>query len=793
MKWADLKVFVRSLLRNKLYSAITIFGFSIALSFVILLSVYIRQELAVDGFQENRERVFRLANEKGYGTSGPVGPMLREKFPEVEAFSRFMSTEGVGQVSTKEPFRFTYAFVDPAFFTIFSFPLVEGLPDEVLRERLSMVVSRSLSRKLFGNESPLGKEITVSGNVKAVVTGVMEDIPDDTHFAGFDAAVNIAGLSDYWGFENVLEQWGISTFQLYLMGTQGSDLTSLTGQILAEFKANYPLYQKENAPKKLVVEPLEEIYFSPYPNSGRHNSRMLVGVLVAIVCVILLLAVINYINLSVAQGGFRAKEMSVKKLLGSSRRQLFGQFIAESVILCMAAAVVACFMSGLLEPIFNQLMNTHIRIIDFFSPVMVIRGLGVIVLIGVVSGLVPAMLITRFSAVEVVKGSFRKRTKGVYSKVLICFQYTVAILLTICTLVLVKQTHYMRTYDLGFNKENIARFSYVLDAEKKETLRNEVLKLAGVKEVAFVTGDPVDGGNNYTFQNEERTLSFQSMTVDSSFFRMLELKVTPTGGTEVEGRTYLHWSMKNGKTTSAELREQSVWLNEEAVRQLDVGDLPKEFKVNGRMQQVRGVVNNFHIRELSQRMDPVMIQLIQKPETPWTMLVQLQGENQGATFHAVEQAYKELSGGVPFDSGFMDTEIAAWYDRTERISAMIGNLCLLAVILSAMGILAMATYFIQQRVKEIGIRRVNGATVREVLEMLMNGFMKWIVVAFVIACPLGYYAMERWLSDFAYRTSIDWWVFVVSGGLALLVAGMMICWQSWRAATANPVEALKSE
>ncbi len=794
MQFSGYKLFLRNFSRNKLYSSVTILGFATALTFVILLSVYIRQELAVDSFQEHKDRLFRVANELDYGYSGPMASLLQQQFPEIECYSLFMlNRQGIVPVSPTEKIRYTCAYVHPTFFKMFTFPLLEGVPEEVMREKYSMVITRSLSRRLYGNESPLGKEIQISG-IAVPITGVMEDIPENTHFSRFDAAVNIAGLSDYWGWKNgdVLEQMGIATFSLYLMGKPGTNLQAREKDILTCLQKNTSQYQRENSPKKLVIEPLEQIYFSPYGGGGKRNSKSLIAVMSAIGLTILLLAIINYINLSIAQGSMRAREISVKKLFGSSRNMLFSQFIGESLILSFVAFLIACVFSILLESVFNDLMATHIEVASAFSPLLLLYALLLILVVGFISGSIPAWVITRYNAIEVMKGVFRKRTRGVYSKALISFQFTIAIVLTICTIVLIKQTHFMQHYDMGFNRDQIVRFPYVLDAGKKETLRNELLKIAGVKEVAFTCGDPIYGGSDLTFDYEGRRLSFQTFKVDSSFFRMLGIKERPTGNTNLEGGEYVEYTF--GSTSQRNvLKYQSVWLNEEAVRQLGLGELPLEFKMDNRMQPVRGIVNNFHIRDLSHSLEPLMISLMQAPECPWCMLVQLQRNDAYAAFHEVENVYKQLSDGTPFESVFLDDAIVQWYDNIDRISSMIGNLCILAILLSAMGILAMATYFIQQRIKEIGIRRVNGASIREVLQMLMNNFIKWIILAFFVACPVGYYAMNRWLSGFNYRISLDWWIFVISGMIALFIAGLMICWQSWKAASANPVKTLKTE
>lgn len=290
------------------------------------------------------------------------------------------------------------------------------------------------------------------------------------------------------------------------------------------------------------------------------------------------------------------------------------------------------------------------------------------------------------------KGAFRRKTKGVYGKALICFQYTVAITLIICTLIIQKQTGFMRSYDLGFAKENVVWLDNRIEATQKDALRSEFERIPGVAGVSFVAGSPIDGGNNNSFNYQDKPVSFQVFKVDSAFFNMLDIEITETGVAESRA---------------------GIWVNETAVKELSLGDRP--------------------------------------------------------------------------------TELNSWYEENDRTASLIGYFSALAIILSMMGILAMATYFIQQRVKEIGVRRVNGATIAEVLQMLISSFMKWILVAFVIACPVAYYAMTEWLSGFAYRTSLDWWLFATAGLFALMVAGLMVGCQSYKAATTNPVESLKSE
>lgn len=772
MDTTNLKVFFRTLWRNKLYTFITVFGFALSLTFVILLSAYIRQELSVDQFHENKDRIFRAVTENYGGFGTLIGSELMNKYPEIECYTRLHENGGFIENTQHEKVNIEFLMADPDFFRMFSFRLLEGDPAEVLRTKNSVVLTRSYARKLFGNEPALGKEINLNGEFRMLVTGIMEDLPENTHFNDCDAFLNFEFLGDLWHLPGLFTNNGNSSFGLYCMAKPGTDLRAKAPQILQDFKENYWMYQRGYS-KEFRFEPLTECYFGGVNGQGVHgNSKTLVVVLSAIAVVILILALINYNNLSVAQAGFRAKEAAVKKLLGTFNGNLFRQFIGESVFLCLFSFLLAFAFSLSLEPVFNQLLDTHINLLEHVTVGVVLFTLVAVGGLGVVAGLAPAFIITRFNPVDVVKGAFRKKTKGVYSKALICFQYTVAIALIISTLVILKQTDYMRHYDLGFEKENIVWLDNAISGSQKEALRSEFMKLPEVDGVSFVCGTPMDGGNNLSFDYQGKSVSFQVFVVDTAFFRMLNLKV---------------------KSTGAAFGQRGIWLNREAVRVLELGDSPVEFKPDTLATPILGVTEDFHFRELTEKVGPAMLRPMQENQGPWSILVKIKGNDPVTTFAEVKKVYSRFIEGVPFESGFMNQRIDEWYERDARTAKLIGYFSILAIVLSVMGILAMATYFIQQRIKEIGIRRVNGATVTEVLRMLVTGFMKWIVLAFVLACPLAWYAMDSWLSGFAYRIGLSWWFFGLAGCFAAFVALLIVGWQSIKAAMTNPVNSLKTE
>lgn len=763
-----LKLFLRNLLRNRLYTFITVGGFAISLTFVILLSIYIRQELSVDGFQVNKDRIYRMAGEDGACWGALVGGQMKDAFPDIETYTRVYDENGYFAVSPGgNKIVFQGLFVDTSFLDMFSFPLQEG---RFFRAKNEVVLSASFARKLFGKESPLGKDLNLNGDAGWPIVGIIKDFPDNTHFNHCDVLANFTCMNAQWISTN-----NSSVFGTYLLEKPGGNLKAKLPLIKDQLKKDFWMYQ-DNYRKEFLLEPLKEVYWSDkYACGTHHNSRMFVSVLMAIVAVILILSLINYNNLSVARAGFRAKESAVKKLLGSNNKALFIQFITESVVLCFLALGLACVLAVLVLPWFNDLLDTHLVLAQHITLYTLTGIVLAVALIGVIAGLTPAWIIIRFNPVEVVKGAFRKKTKGEYSKILISFQYCVAITLIICTLVVWRQTDFMRNYKLGFDKENVVWLESKISAGVKGALRNELEQVPGVKMVSFVQGTPIDGGNNQTMTNYAGTgkqISFQQFKVDSNFFKMLDIRITPTG---------------------VAYDPTGVWLNETAVKTIGVQGIPEEFAHYDHKVPVLGVMKDFHIEDLTSEMTPVFVSLLQPDEYCWNILVKISPENPAGTFDRVKKVYSRFIHEQPFESGFMDQTINTWYEDNARTARLVGYFSVLAIILCMMGILAMATYFIQQRIKEIGIRRVNGATVSEILRMLMNSFMKWVLLAFAGACPVAWYVMSRWLQDFPYRTNLSIWLFLGAGLAAFIVAASMVGWQSVKAASENPVKALKND
>jgi putative ABC transport system permease protein len=613
----------------------------------------------------------------------------------------------------------------------------------------------------------------INMDVPCVVSGVVEDISKNSFFKKTDAIINFRAIKDIWGWNEVLTSYGSCSFALFFMAKPNANLPARTPDILKMFKKDFWPY-KEGLRNKLTLEPLPDVYFSPIISGQniKQNSKTKIIILSVIVLLKLVLAIINYLNLTIAQAGLRAKEVALKKLHGSSRQRLIILHVTESVLLCLSAFFIALFLSFFAEPLFNKLLDTKLNLHEQLTGLNVLLIALAVVFIGFLSGVIPALVITRLKAVDVIKGGFTFKTKTLYSKILIVFQYTVVIVLISASIVIGKQTQYMLHKNPGYNTKNIIMFENVIDPEQKAALRDEFMKVPGVKAVSYVAGTPVDGGNNYTYNVDKESYSFQVFNVDSDFFKMIGLKITPTG---------------------AAYTKDGIWINQFAVKKLGLDFLPKSLHLENHHWTVLGVVNNFNFRSLHQKIGLAMITQMKQGDYPWSILVQIESENMHETAEKLKKVYMDFTEDIPVEYEFFDSIIQSWYEKEQRTAKVIQYFAFLAIIISVMGIFAMSMFFNQQKAKEIGIRRVNGASVNQIVKMLNISFVKLVVTAFVLSVPLAYYFMDKWLQNFAYRIRLSWWIFVVSGLIALLVALITVSWQIIMTARQNPAEILKYE
>ena len=764
----DFRAFLNFLGRNKLYTAINIFGFSISLMFVILLVTYTRQEYAVDQFHSNKERIFRLCNESGSCFAPLIGRDLKDRYPEIDTYVRLHSSNEI-ITGGGHHLKAHYLLADPDFFKMFSFRLAEGDTAQVLRSKNGALLSESFARNLFPEGNYLDKTITIKG-IKVPITGILHSF-GNSHMVTPDIMLSYEEWLPILNWSEVFKQgYANASFPLYIMLKPNADLSAKMPEILSRFKTYYWPYQEEHT-HELSVKPLTELYFSSGLLGGtcRHGSQKLIGILFSAAILILLFAVINYINLSTAQSESRAREMAVRRLLGCSRKALFTRLIVESVLLCILSLLIALLLAGIAEPIFNRILQTHISVSNLFSASNLGIGVVAIILLGLLTGVIPASVITRARPIDVVRGSFRHKTKMVYNKILIGFQYLITIVLLGCTLTMSRQIDMMLHADLGFNTANKLYLSIQnMNGYQASGLKNRLLQIAGVENISRVRGVPMFANNNSSGVWHNKPIHLEIFEGDSTYVGLMGFRKIQ------DNRNFA---------------QNAIWLNRTAMRELELPDNASYCEYL--KSPIAGVIYDFLYQDLTHHTQPCVIKPLPEKEWCWAFVIQLTDEYSITTLQKIKQAYNEYTGGMPIDYKTFDDVMHQQYAAQQRMSDILFGFTLVAILISALGILAMATYFIRQRSMEIAVRKVFGSTNREVLQRLVLHFVRYVLAAFVIAVPIIWYLMHDWLSQYVLRIPLSWTIFALAGLTALAIAVATVFGQSWRAANSNPVDAIK--
>lgn len=766
----DFRAFLNFLGRNKLYTAINIFGFSVSLMFVILLVTYTRQEYAVDQFHSNKERIFRLCDETDACFAPLIGRDLKARYPEIETYVRLFETDEVATTGERH-LKAKILLSDPDFFRMFSFRLAEGDTAQVLRSKNGALLSESFARNLFPEGDYLDKTVTIKGE-SVPVTGILRPF-GNSQFVTPDVILSFEEWAPLvYGWDGVLKRgYASASFPLYLMLKPHADLSAKMPDMLSHLKTYYWPYKDDHA-RELTIIPLTEVYLSNplYASEQiRIGSKTLINTFFSVAMLILLFAVINYINLSTAQSESRAREMAVRRLLGCSRKALFTRLIVESVLLCILSLLIALLLAGIAEPIFNRILQTHISVSNLFSASNLGIGVVAIILLGLLTGVIPASVITRARPIDVVRGSFRHKTKMVYNKILIGFQYLITIVLLGCTLTMSRQIDMMLHADLGFDTANKLYLSIPdLNPGQSAGLKNQLLQIAGVENVALVRGVPMLGSNNTSDTWHDRPISTQRFEGDSSYLKIMGFRI-----------------LRDNRTDD----RKAIWLNETAMQAMELPDSAsycEYFKC-----PIAGIVQDFRYRDLTHPAEPCIIEHMQDNYWPWACIIQLTNLDSPVTLRTIERVYREYTGGMPCEYKTYDEVMHQQYAAQQRMSDILFGFTLVAILISALGILAMATYFIRQRSMEIAVRKVFGSTNREVLQRLVLHFVRYVLAAFVIAVPVIWYLMHDWLSQYVLRIPLSWTIFALAGLTALAIAVATVFGQSWRAANSNPVDAIK--
>ncbi len=789
------KIIWRNLARFKLHLIINIAGFSIGISSFILILLYVQSELSIDSFHKNRDRIYKVTLGGSFNTMAPFAVMLKDKIPEVEKITRIDFQMGGGKspllkvkegVGTKTLQVNDIIYADSTFFDIFSFKVLNGNAKEALTKPNSIVLTKSVSHRLFGNENPVGNTIEFIGtneNPRLVytVTAIIEDNPGNSSLR-FNAITSFNTLKSIKpagvDVDDDYANWTYETYILTNMPYNTDELNSKINGIWLEKILEKNGIQPESESSKEYVSglvPLKDVSF--YQN----NRIEFIYLILLVGIIIIIISIINFVNLSIAKASLRSKEIEVRKVTGSSRYELVKMFIMESVIVTFIASSLAMLIVIFLIPLFNESIGKSIA---FTSP-QILKGIVAFfsgtVLIGILAGLYPAVYLSSFKPSAIYK-SVKNNGRGTSSviKSLIVFQFAISIILITGTITVSRQINFMRTGDVGFNKENIITFQLSKNTRGKfDVFKQQLLRNPEIINVGASSGSWLSHQFHMSFTGEingsEKT--YFAMAVDPDFVNTVGLKI-------ISGRNF-----SNDLETD---KYKAVILNETAVKNFGLQEpLGFEIEMANVKARVVGVVKDFHNESFQKKINSLVLWNV--PDYSSNLSIRISGNNTAETIGFIKKQWEEFSPDIPFQYNFLDAGYDALYKEEVKFNRVITYFSVIAILIACMGLLGVVSLSIATRTKEIGIRKINGARISEILFLLNRSFILLVVIAYLVAVPIAWYVMSKWLGNFAFRTGLSWWIFTLAGLLAITVAVITISWQSWRAATRNPVEALRYE
>ena len=781
------KIAFANLMRNKFYSMINIVGLAIGITACILIMLYVQSELSYDTFHEKADRIYRVNLDAVINgddinspvTCAPLAKAMQNEIPEVEEAVRLVSQQAVIRHNEDVFNENRWFFADANFFKIFSTTFIKGNPENALSQPNTVVLTESTAKRYFGEDNPVGQFITWEKDRDYQVTGVIKDYPENTHLKP-DFLASIKGQD----MDNNLD-WISNNIYNYILVEEGSTkqdvdakLEGLVEKYVAPvikqaFGISFEKLKAQGLIYTWYAQPLGEIHFDREVSQGigplGNKSYMQIFSIIAIFILV------------IARSANRAKEVGIKKTFGSSRNSLIVQFLSESVLVTLLALVLALVLIKLLLPEFNNLIDKQL-VFNYFSnfktiPLMLAFGIG----IGLIAGSYPAFFLSSYSPVKVIKGIHKSEGGNARLRSgLVIFQLVVTIALFSGSFFISKQLSFLQNKDLGFNKENlliIKKANYL--GNQLSSFKNELLAQPSILKITNSSSIPgrFNSNNPYYHHLVEDSKLVITARSDCDFIKTYQIELK-------EGRFFEEGNQFNAK---------SVVLNETAVKQLNIEDpIGKKIYIATKTEDnsltIIGVMKDFHSQSLHEEMSSLLL----TNGSGKYLSIRISGDIQ-QNLKLIEQTWDKFSKGQILDYVFFDEDFGLLYKSEVRTRKIVSVFSALAILIACLGLLALAAFVAEQRTKEIGIRKVNGAKIREILLSLNRNFIKWVAIAFVIATPIAYYTMNNWLENFAYKTTLSWWVFALAGVAALFVSMLTVTWISWKAATRNPVEALRYE
>jgi len=778
------KIAIAILMKGKVYSFISISSLTIGLAVCIMLLLYVADELSYDRYHKKADNIYRLCQEEHPYQAPGAARLLGDNLPEIKNYARILPRDNILFEFEENQFKEDYvAWADAELFDIFSFKFKQGSPENSLQHPGTAVINEKTARKFFGDEDPVGKLLKVENEYDYLITGVIEDIPQNSHFT-FDIFMTLEDGDMMFG-SDWMDSWGWLNFLVYFEMQDEFSKPAVEAKICELMKDP----DDPEAPLPvLTIQSLKDIHLYSSHFLGDiqpQNSITYVLIFSAIGFLILLIACFNYINLVTANASTRGTEIGVRKAFGASRKQLAMQYISESIIVIIVSLFLSLVVVRTGLPIFNDLSGKSLSFSVLANMNVVFSILGIVLIVGMLAGWYPAFVLSSFNPAKALKSSKNNAgSKFQFKKILVGAQFTIVIVLIACASIMFRQINYLNNKELGFEKEAVITsiFDYG-EEEEYNTLKHALLSESCVSSVSVASRIPSGSLSNVGgVQAEGKTefIPIPYVHVDFDYFTTLGIEA-------IQGRLFSD-QLKTDAT-------ESIILNEEAVKRLEIEGNPIGQTIKciwpRSSRRIIGVIGDVYFEPLYNKVKPAVFLIYY----PWVyhLIVKVKSSDVIGSMRSVTEICKDLYPGEVIEFSLLDNILQQRYEKDTKTFQLMGYFAVLAILLACMGLIGMASFMLARRTKEIGIRKVNGATVFEIIRMLNLGFVKWIGIAFVIATPIAYYAMDTWLANFAYQIALSWWLFALSGAITLVIVLLTVSWFTYRAARRNPVEALRYE
>jgi len=785
---------IKNLRKQKLFSLINILGLTVGITCCLMIFLFILNEFSYDSFHKKGKdiyRVMRVSNLNGETRnigylSPPYGPALLNDYPDiVQKAVRVMHDNDLISYKNISFNEKDICLTDSNFFELFDFHLLKGNPATVLKDPNSIVLTASSAKKYFGDEDPVGKVVQFNKTTQLQVTGIVEDVPVNSHLS-FDMVIPLACLRPTQA--GWFDQWPNNGLFVYLQLNPKADPQKLMDQFPG-FMDKYmgKFYAKSGFKMGLTIRPLSKIYFDDSIfDSVKHGSQKMVYIFMSIAVLILIIACINFMNLATARATDRSKEVGLRKVLGAVRKQLFGQFILESVLFATVACVLAILLLQLLMPAYTNLLGYKLPSY-WGNPWIYVFLVSIIIVVGLLAGSYPALLLSSFSPIESLKGKLRTGKGGaIFRKALVVFQFSISVLLIIGITIIMGQMNYVKEKDLGYTKQQsmIVRLDNTNIWKKKDQFKNELQKNPSVESVSLMSGEPGGFHDIHSFEAEAQPnekLLFNTEFADFEHAKTLGLTI-------IAGRDF----SSQFSTDSME----SVLINRSAASKLGytpekaVGKWIKNVNRDSVRRTIIGVVEDFHFASLKEPINPLVISTGNDKRLA---LIKLKTANLSAAISDIKKVYGSITADYPFEYDFLDDQFNHLYKTEIRQESILSIFSVIAIFIACLGLFGLASYTAIKRTKEIGVRKVLGSSIQNIVVLLSKDLLKPVLLGTLIAIPIGYYFMNKWLEGFAYRISVQWWMFAGAAMVAVLIALITVSSQAIKAAVANPVKSLRTE